>query len=396
MKRSSSRVFQITEGLSEGLGGTAVAVSHLSNYLAGHGFEVSIFGFRGTIEKERPVPLDSRICLKEYPTGRYGRLGFSKPIYQAFRTADLPDLVHLHGLWRLYHAQVARCAAKFGIPLVISTHGMLEPWALNRGRRVKQLARKLYQDRILRTAKCLHATAPEEAETLRRLGFRNPIAIVPWGVEVPPGKRQDQGPGGVTLSIPKGKRAALFLSRIHSIKGLDLLLPAWANVRHRFPEWVLVVAGEGETSYRAELKKLVERLEIEDCVFFPGPVYGENKEGIFSMAELFVLPSRSENFGLAVAEALARGVPVITTKNTPWSRMVEWGCGWWIDLGIDPLTRTLEEALKKTPRELAVMGEIGKARAKKHFSLEASGNAMMEMYRWVLGERSKPDFVRES
>ena len=414
MKLPLCSVFQITEGLSVDLGGTAVAVSCLSNFLAGQGIAVSLFGFCRTTEKKhsgslippspdggrlyplRAAPLDPRIQLREFAHGRCQRLGFSRQIRQALEASDPPGLVHLHGLWRLYHAQAARYAGKHGISTVVSTHGMLEPWALDRKRGIKQIARALYQDRILQAAGCLHTTSQEEAETLRRLGFQRPIAVIPWGVESfakKSGSLQPKGLSGKT--IPAQKRVALFLSRIHPKKGLDLLFSAWMRVQSRFPDWVLVVAGDGEKRYRSELEKLAKKLKMQNKVFFSGPMYSEDKEAVFGVAELFILPSRSENFGLAVAEALARGIPVITTKNMPWSKVAEWGCGWWVDLGVEPLVCALGEALSKGPRELLAMGEVGRTRVEKHFSLEASGSAMLNMYRWVLGEQAKPDFVQD-
>ena len=388
-------VLQVTQGLGSGLGGTAVFVAQLSNQLVERGVAVSVVALSSDRGEEPEAPLDPRVRVHQFEPRAGRRLGFSRELGSALGRWSPPDLVHIHGLWQLHHAQVARYAFRHRVPIVVSTHGMLEPWALQRSRWIKRIARVSYQDRILARARCLHTTAPEEAVNLRRLGLSRPIAVIPLGVEVPSPSRLRRDEARFS-GLPAGARVALFLSRLHPKKGLDLLLHAWSKARPRSPEWVLAVAGYDAGEYRRELVRLAVELGVEHSVVFTGPVRGEEKESLLGAAELFVLPSRSENFGLVVPEALARGLPVITTTGTPWSGIAERGCGWWVEVGVEPLARALEEAMRKSREELRQMGRRGVDFVRTNFSPETSAQSMLDTYRWVLGKIQRPAFVLEA
>jgi glycosyltransferase involved in cell wall biosynthesis len=378
------------------LGGTAVAVGQASNFLVKQGTSVTIFEFQGVHEFEPTVALDKDIKVNSYKSKLLPRLGFNLELRHDLKNIETPDLIHIHGLWRLYYAQIAHYARKGKIPLVVSTHGMLEQWALGRSKTIKWIARVLYQDKILENAACLHTTSSEEAVTIRQLGFTNPIAIIPWGIEsaeistAPCKKHKDR------WGVEANKRIALFVSRLHPAKGLDVLLKAWSCVRQRLNDWVLVIAGYDSDGYQRELIRLARDLEIESDVVFLGPVHGQEKDDLFISSDLFILPSRSENFGLVVPEALSKGLPVITTTGTPWSKIAEIGCGWWIERDVQSLVYTLNEAMTKDGDELRNMGMKGRAWIQDKFSLEASGHSLLELYRWILKRGPKPSFVQYS
>jgi glycosyltransferase involved in cell wall biosynthesis len=300
-----------------------------------------------------------------------------------------PDLVHVHGLWRVLYAQAGRYAAKSRRPLVISAHGMLYDLALIAGRlRRKGVARWLFQDRLLRSAQCLHVTAPDEAEQLRRLGFARPVAIIPWGVDTP--SESDTRMGTPTESE---RRVLLYFGRLHPHKGLDMLLRSWAQVCRRFSGWRLVIAGSDFDGYGATLVRLASELGVSDSVSFPGPVEGDARERLFGDASLLVLPSAQENFGLVVGEALVRCVPVIATHGAPWSRVVDEKCGWWIPVGVGPLITALEDALAQSPDELRAMGARGRQFVSAQFAWEAATNRMIDLYNWALDRGPQPSFV---
>jgi glycosyltransferase involved in cell wall biosynthesis len=267
---------------------------------------------------------------------------------------------------------------------------MLEPSALGHHGWRKSIARILYQDSALKGVKCFHTTAESEAESLYRLGFRRPTAVIPWGIEVP---RQDP-PGTISRSRIGSRRTALYLSRFHPIKGLDLLLRAWSVVEKNFPQWDLMLAGYDENGYRIQLQALARSLGISQRVLFCGPLLRDEKEAAFADAEIFLLPSRSENFGLAVGEALARGLPVITTTGTPWSSIADWGCGWYVEPNVPAITQGLVAALAQPTSKLRQMGERGRELVLTKFSIAASGKAMVDLYAWLLGDGDQPTFVR--
>lgn len=200
---------------------------------------------------------------------------------------------------------------------------MLEPWALeHRGWR-KRLALGLYQRADLDTAALLFATADQEAENIRSLGFRQPIAIVPNGVEM--------GLLGTCVSTKmkvheSDIRTVLFLSRIHPKKGLLNLIKVGADCVP--PNWRLCLAGPDEGGHLAEVLRLVRNSHLEEVVSTTLGRLKGRRVALFFSSDLFVLPTFSENFGVVVVEALAHGVPVITTRGAPWSGLVSRECGW--------------------------------------------------------------------
>jgi glycosyltransferase involved in cell wall biosynthesis len=191
-----------------------------------------------------------------------------------------------------------------------------------------------------------------------------------------------------------GLRRLLFLGRIHPNKGLDMLLPAWKAVEDRFPDWQLSVIGPDEGGYQSQMMKFATDLAIKR-IEFGGAKFGAQKWQAYADADLFVLPSYSENFGMSVAESLASGVPSIVAKGAPWAGLETNGAGWWIDIGVDPLVACLESALVQSPEALKVMGERGRAWMMREYSWQRIGQQMVDAYRWVLHGGERPAWVIE-
>jgi glycosyltransferase involved in cell wall biosynthesis len=217
---------------------------------------------------------------------------------------------------------------------------------------------------------CFHATGEQEAGYIRQLGFRQPIAIIANGVDLPP-----------SASVER-RNEVLFLGRIAREKGLDLLLPAWQHIAARFPGWRLRIVGPLDGAHAAEMRALAARLGVRECEF-AGELRGERKAEAFARARLFVLPSYSENFGMVVAEALAHGVPAITTTRTPWSELAERGSGWCIEPTPDALTNALSVALSLPPGSLETMGGRGRAWIRSDYAWETLARCMVETYMWL-------------
>lgn len=300
------------------------------------------------------------------------------------------DLLHGHGLWQLPVHKMARFARKNKIPHVITPRGMMEPWSLNQRKIKKKIAFKAFQEKDLKSAACIHATATTEAENIRNLGYKNPIAVIPNGIDLNNYNKIHSDYSDKS----KNKKTLLFLSRIHPKKGIELLIEAWSNINLKLKEnWVVEIAGNGDPDYIEDLRKLILNKGLKDQIKLIGPQFGHAKLEAYSKADIFVLPTYSENFGIVVAEALASGVPVITTKGAPWKDLVQKDCGWWIDVGVEPLKVTLEWALKKSPGRLAEMGKNGRDLVQRKYSIEAVSLQMIELYEWILGKGDQPDFV---
>lgn len=293
------------------------------------------------------------------------------------------ELMHIHGMWSPFLAVAALVARRRRIPLVVSPHGCLEPWALAYNQRKKWLALKAYQGAVLRSASLFVATASQEMESIRQLGLRQAVAIIPNGVDI--------GPPPHRVAY-KGVRTILFLSRVHPKKGLLDLVEAWARVRR--PGWRIVIAGGDEEGYRAKVEALILAKGLQSDFDFVGFVDGARKQACFDAADLFVLPTYSENFGIAVAEALANELPVITTTGAPWQDLVEYSCGWWVTPGVEGASGALIEALKCNPDELRKMGQRGRQLVIDKFSWDKIGSAALEVSGWLLDpSRPKPDTV---
>jgi glycosyltransferase involved in cell wall biosynthesis len=324
-------------------------------------------------------------------------------VQMAGRT-EKASILHDTGLWLPSNHAVAAAARRFGLPLIVSPRGMLTPWALKYRGLKKRIAWALYQRRDLQSAEVLHATSLQEARDLRALGLRQPIAVIPNGVELPPLRSplapQPCSPPHLPVDTPlAASRALLFLGRIHPVKGLMHLVEAWpvALKAAGTPrgQWKVIIAGNDEGGYQAGLQKAIRLRGVEADFEFVGPIEGQAKWALYRRADLFVLPSHSENFGLVVAEALACGVPVITTRGTPWQELEAQGCGWWVEIGAKPLAAALREALALPEQQLQEMGQRGRRLIESKYTWPRAAEQMKLVYEWVLRLGPKPGSIFE-
>lgn len=305
---------------------------------------------------------------------------FCKALGRAIK--EVNAILYDVGLWLPSNHFVARFADRTGIPLIISPRGMLSPQALQVARWKKKLAWHLYQRRDLNAARGFHATSEAEAEDLRSLGLKQPIAVIPNGVELTSPDRK---------LTPSSNLTILFLSRIHPIKGLLDLVEAWSKVRT--PKWRVVIAGPDENNHAAQVKRRLVELDIVDDFTFVGSVDDEQKTRLLAAADLFVLPSHSESFGLVVAEALAAGLPVITTTATPWQSIQSFEAGWWIPPEVEPLAKALSDATSRSVGELHAIGARGRELVAHNYSWESAAAKMLEFFNWILQPGKRPEFV---
>lgn len=259
------------------------------------------------------------------------------------------DVVFVHSMWLPPMLRACRAALRAGTPLVRMPHGCLNPAALRHGAWKKALASPI-ERRLMRRAACVLVTTETERAAAERWvrGVRR-IEVVGLGVDdllspdLPP-KRTDDGP-----------KTFLFVGRLHALKGLDLLLAA-------LPDGVsLRVIAPDEGGQRARYEQLARRLGVADRVAFLGVKTGAEKIAEMRRADALVLPTHSENFGFAVAEALVVGTPAITTKGAPWEGLVTHGCGWWTDVDAAALRAALADCAARPRSELAAMGARGRA-----------------------------------
>ncbi len=389
----SLNVLHTIASLKRSTGGTSRAVSDLCASLGRKEVNVSL------LSMDEPGQLAD--CIVPAPTfvKLYSARGFALPLlnsrYPTSHSKMIRKLhqlsplkiIHDHGMWLPCNHASAVAAQRLEVPFLVSPHGMLEPWALNFKAWKKKLVWQFCAFRDLRGAAGFCATAQKEAENLRQLGFQQPIAIIPNGIDLQP------------LSIePESRehplRQALFLSRVHPIKGVLELVKAWARVQPM--GWELVIAGPDEDGHATEVRSCISRYGLDSVVRLIGPIDGEAKWRLYQESDLFVLPTFSENFGIVVAEALAMGTPVITTKGAPWDGLVQHNCGWWIDIGVEPLVQALGNATALSAEMRSAMGARGRHFVGQSFARETIAEKMQMFYLWLLGQTEKPDFVRDA
>lgn len=292
------------------------------------------------------------------------------------------NLIHNHSLWMMPNVYPGSVCRRRGCGLVVSPRGTLSKWALGVNALQKKIFWRILQERALRDASCFHATSVAEYENIRGLGFKQPVCILPNGIDVP---RLRMGPQNSRLQL-------LFLGRIHPVKGVDVLLRGWSAVEARFPDWDLHIVGPDDRGYLPKMQALAIELGLKRVVF-RGPLYGAEKLHAYQAAALFVLPTHSENFGVTVAEALAAGTPAIVTVGAPWNGLEREGAGWWINIGVDPLVACLEEALATSSARLAKMGVAGREWMLRDYSWSRTTELLLGTYRWLLEGGHKPSWV---
>ena len=359
MDNKSPKVLLIVDSLSVEYGGPAFSVPYLCHALATYcSIDATIWSPDAANINRDDLPSNLQICSYSL----YDLLLHIKDYY----------IVHLNSLWTPVNILVAVWCRLLGIPYVFSTRGMLAPWALRRHWLVKYIIWHTVQYRILSCASAIHVTSTIEEKEVAKLLPYAAIFCAPNAIQMPSshfeGKVEDLG-----------YRQALFLSRIHPKKGLDLLLRAWESVGP--VGWKLAVVGSGDKAYMDKMVELARKLRICNDVIFYHKVIGDEKAKIFRSSALYILPSYSENYGIAVLEALSYGIPVITTTATPWLDLQEKGCGWIIDPNVKDLSCALIRAITQNAYEANKMKKACIAFASTQYSWEAIASIFAKEYR---------------
>jgi glycosyltransferase involved in cell wall biosynthesis len=372
-------VLQMVYSISVDRGGLGVAALRFAQSLKCNGTDVILYVIDPSDSELTIGASQGEVKVVGEGGDFYSQYNALRNLFEKFKF----DIVHLHGTWTPILAVACHLASMMRIPVAVSPHGCLEPWALQHRGWKKKIALLLYQRRIFEKAAMLVATSNQELESIRQLSISTPVAVIPNGVDIPVANREH---------IRGVARKFLFLSRIHPIKGLPDLVAAWKSVRQ--PGWKIVIAGPDEDGHLGEIQSQISALGIGNDFEFPGLVTGERKEQLFDEADVFILPTHSENFGIVVAEALARGIPVITTKGAPWEDLTTWRCGWWVQTGAEGIAQALSSAMNTSQEELAKRGQRGIQLVKEKYSWDRIGRDAMQAYHWMLGNTQQaPDFV---
>lgn len=292
------------------------------------------------------------------------------------------DVVHVHGLWQFFGWWAALRTRHFGKVLVMQPHGSLEPERLKISRWRKRIVGTLVDRPLLRNADCVLTTAESEREHVIQYGIApERVRAIPLGLHSEPYLSSKPDSGLLArLGVDVSKKLLLYFSRITQIKGLDMLAEVWRSLAYFHDEWQLVIAGPDDRGYTEEMRSLYARLLPAGTYVFTGPVYGKDKFSLLKSVHAFVLPTRSENFSIAVAEAMASGLPVVCTKGAPWGIVEKAHAGYWVDINVNALNDGLRKVLGSSPDERVVLGKNGQECVAQEYEWTSITKSMTALY----------------
>ncbi len=421
----------VTGSISRNAGGLYESVRRLAQSLHADGMNIQVFGIQDEhtatdIGAWAPVPVSAF-------RSRFGRQFGYAPELRAALDAFAPDITHTHGLWLYPSVVTNQITRRRGVPHLISPHGMLDPWAVRNSSWKKAIAHFLYEGAHLRSASCLRALCESEALSIRRFGLKNPIAIIPNGIDLPDienaemlktetlkSARRKAGETNAPWQnlVEPGKKILLFLSRIHPKKGLVNLLKAWAENRRsetggdrKSDEWVLAIAGWDQGGHEAELKSLASELGLawadvrgqtagggdrgtevggRKSVLFLGPQFNEAKVACYRHCDAFILPSFSEGLPMVVLEAWAYAKPVIMTPECNLPEGFQAGAALQMEATVAGTAAGLHELWRMSDTERTAMGGRGRALVAERFTWPHISRQMEAVYDWMLGGGTRP------
>ena len=366
------KVIHVISSISPESGGPARSSQGLAAALEGWGVETWLVVFN---QNDRPWVEGVRHFTA------IGQDGYSQQKKRFAQIVDelKPDILHVHCLWDPVSHIACVVARTKGIPYVIAPRGMLDAWSLNQKKWKKKVAMFLYQRADLEKAVALHATAQSEAEQFRLLGFSQRVIVSPNGITLPKHTLSHAG-------REDGRKVILFLSRIHPKKGLLMLVEAVSRLKQmsRWEAWHVEYAGSDDDSHLRAVQDRIASLGLQNDFSYLGNLDDVRKWDAYSRANLFVLPTHSENFGIVVPEALYAGVPVITTTGTPWKELETERCGKWIEIGVEPLVVALAEMMSLSDEHRQEMGRRGRRLVERQYTWGGAAETMRGAYEELL------------
>jgi glycosyltransferase involved in cell wall biosynthesis len=396
------KVLHVTPAYEPGYahGGPARSIPSLCRSLVRAGAEVTVF----TTDANGPGPshLDMPVAVpierdgvtayyfrRRWPYNFYYAPGLGKAVGD--RLAGF-DLVHIAGLWAYPGLVAGASSRRRGTPYIVSLRGMLMPWDRRQKAWKKRPFFYLSERTRLAGSAGLHCTSDDEKQALSAFGLEPLGFVIPNGLDVTELARlPERGALRARLGIPSEAQVLLFLGRLHAKKGIELTLSTFQRVAHAHPQLHLVMAGPDEAGYLPLIDRRATEWGLGDRIHATGELTGRDRLSAYADADLFMLLSESENFGMSVAEAMACGLPVIVTPGVGISGWVERStAGVVVERDLEQVVQRLDQILG-WPTALREMGENGRRLVASQFSEGAVGNQMLEVYRGVLdGEIPSP------
>ena len=388
------RVLHVIPSLDLRDGGPSVALPLMARSLTAHGVSIDVVATMTEADAAAEGVRFGEPVLRDGFTVRFFKrqtafYKVSLPLNSWLRShARDYDLLHIHALFSFVPLAAARAARRAGIPYLMRPLGLLNSWGMeNRRRWIKALSFRFFDRPALDQAAAMHYTSDDECNDAARLELKSRAAVIPLGIDMKPFEKLPSP--GVFLQkhpVAAGREIILFLSRVNPKKGIHDLLPAFAELHRTRPQALLVIAGEGESAYVDSLKGKCIELGINNEVLWTGMLEGQTKLAAFAAARLFVLPSYSENFGIALLEAMAAGLPCVSTPGVALAREAGDAVAL-AKLGTDDLRKEMLRLLEDT----AAAADLGRRAAKiarENYSLEAMGAGLLKLYKSVASSAS--------
>lgn len=387
------KILHVIPSVSPKRGGPSVAVRRMAEGVAQHGIEVHI----ATTDDDGAGRHDPGVYGK--PIEENGVTLWYFPRQSHFYTVSLPltqwlmahvadyDVVHIHALFSYPVGAAALAAQRAGVPYIVRPLGTLNQWGIQHRRPfVKQWSLKLIEKPLLQRAARVHFTSRQEQQEAQGVGVKTPFAIIPLGLDIAP-FRTLPDPAIFRTQYEIGDAPVILsLGRIDRVKGLDVLIDAFADVHITCPNARLIIAGDGDATLLVELQTQAQSLGVAEQVIWAGFLQGEAKLAALAAANLFVMPSHSENFGIAAVEALAAGLPtIVSTGVAVHHEISEAGAGVAVPVSTAPLANAMRNLLADAPRR-AAMRSAALDLAQTRFSQEGMAHALIDLYQEIIHE----------
>lgn len=391
------RIIHLVNDLDNSFGGPARSVPELAAYLQHMNVSQTLISIKSNELQNNSVINENSLDWKSFEGKYFKKLYYSPDLMKNLKQIVLSEIViiHVHAMWTYPIFCLSRLVKEFNIPIIYSVRANLYKESLKNSKYLKLIAWYLFQKKLFESSNCFHVTDHRSIQAIRNMGFKNPIALVSNGISLSefvdlPTKQEAKR----KLGLRADKKYLLFLSRIHPRKRLDLLIKTWFTLCSSFQEWDLLIYGPvGDKKYMNKIMSIIRDNDQSDRVLIKDMIVGRERLLAHTAADLFVLPSYFENYGMAIAEALASRTPVIATKGSPWCDIRRKNAGWWINSDEKSLTIALKEAFELNESALEEKGNNGHNLIKNSHDWHNRATEMKAVYKWMLDGEKRPNII---
>jgi glycosyltransferase involved in cell wall biosynthesis len=354
------KILHLVERVDDNYGGPAKSIPYTVVASADDGIQQRILSGRTAGNGGNSVCDRFGLDYIQYTSYLNRKLAFAPgmfwDVYTEIRNTER-CVIHLHNPWNFVPFFVWVLRFFYDFKIVFSPRGAMYAWTLRLGRIRKRVAWYIFQRNLMRKADIIHVTSEQERDEIAKLGDFSTVRIIPNGVYTSFTPSANGGNRRSAQNASDGRTRILFLSRIHQKKGLELLLEALESGRCGADIDLRVVGEFADARYRERIERLAARLPAGMSVSFPGHLGSDVVGQEYAWADLFVLPSFAENFGIVIAEALSHGLPVVTTVHTPWSEIAREGAGYVVEPSSDAVESAICDFMSKDAAQRKDMSE---------------------------------------